>query len=361
MPFVYPSECNTPSMFVPPSSCRLTRNLPMSDSFTPGGNAPRAAALKSAAFRSGDPNTNQGERINGKKRYSSFPANRMLCFRVPRASRRTHALTSAQNSVRVASDRSWYRPWSRSTICGSFSFEPTPEPGPGRSRTYTFPACGSPCTWPCTNTISENTLASAAPTLFGSNPACFKAATSLQRVMLSTNAVVRTRFDVNSRTTSGTCASGRPLSSKAHRSALSASPVKSSSAVSDTWKSRTSHDRSNPPGLICWPNIEKTAKSEVRWCFSHGYCSFTATVRPSFVTARCTCASDAAAIGVSSISANASLALMPNSSAKHASMSSNGRNGALSVSTARASMYAFGMPASPAPPCNEATNCAALL
>ena len=337
----------------------------MSASFTPGGNAPRAAALRSAARRSGDPNTNQGERISGKNRYSSFPANLMLCFRVPRASRRTHALTSAQKSARTVSDRSWYRPWSRSTICGSFSRDAsTPKRASvfrGRSRTYTFPACGSPCTWPCTNTISEKTLASAAPTRFGSNPAFFKAATSLQRVMSPTNAVVRTRLDVNSRTTSGTCASGRPLNSKAQRSALSASPVKSSSAVSDTWKSRTSHDRSNPPGLICWPNIEKTAKSELRWCFSHGYCSFTATVRPSFVTARCTCASDAAAIGVSSISANASFALTPNSSAKHASMSSNGRNGALSVRTASASMYAFGMPASPAPPCNEATNCAALL
>ena len=59
--------------------------------------------------------------------------------------------------------------------------------------------------------------------------------------------------------------------------------------------------------------------------------------------------------------ANASLLLIPNSSRKHASMSSNGRNGALSVSTLSASMYGFGIPASPAPPCSEATNCAALL
>ena len=59
--------------------------------------------------------------------------------------------------------------------------------------------------------------------------------------------------------------------------------------------------------------------------------------------------------------ANASLLDIPYSSRKHASMSSNGRKGALSVSTDSAFTYAFGIPASPAPPCSEAMNCAALL
>ena len=266
MPFVYPRECNTPSMFVPFSSCRLTRNLPMSSSFTPGGSAPRDAARTSPAVTS-PPKTNHGERMSGKNRCSASPAKRSDSALARTASRPTHADTNAQSSPRRSSESSWYRPWSRMTICGSLSVVEeavVDDAAPAsRSRTYTLPACGSPWTNPSTKSISEKTLESVAPTLAGSNPASRSAFGSLHRVMSGMNSVVRTRLLVHSRTTLGATASRRRRRRRfdAHRSALFASPSKSSSAVRLIWKSRTSQERSNPPGLICWPNMAKTAKS----------------------------------------------------------------------------------------------------
>eukprot|EP00982_Pelagococcus_subviridis_P007513 30647-Pelagococcus_subviridis.AAC.2 len=63
-----------------------------------------------------------------------------------------------------------------------------------RGITYTFPACGSPWTCPCTNVISANTLAIAAPTRLGENPAAASSPGSLHRVMFGTNLVVSTRI-----------------------------------------------------------------------------------------------------------------------------------------------------------------------
>eukprot|EP00982_Pelagococcus_subviridis_P007512 30647-Pelagococcus_subviridis.AAC.1 len=120
MPRVYPNECNTPSMFVPlVSSCNPTRKLPMSLSVTFGGSAPFAAALTSAAVMFA-PKTNHGDSTSGKNRWTSplSPANRFDRAVVRAASRRTHAMTSLQKSLRSAGEMSWYRPWSRRTIVG---------------------------------------------------------------------------------------------------------------------------------------------------------------------------------------------------------------------------------------------------
>ena len=75
-----------------------------------------------------------------------------------------------------------------------------------------------------------------------------------------------------------------------------------------------------------------------------GYCTFTATGRPSVVTARCTWPIDAAASGSSSHSANSSPMDRPRASSTVARANSDAIGGALAWSSASASRTGSGKP-----------------
>ena len=75
-----------------------------------------------------------------------------------------------------------------------------------------------------------------------------------------------------------------------------------------------------------------------------GYCTFTATARPSWVMARCTCPIDAAAIGFGSHSANTTSGASPSSSRTTWAASSALIGGALAWSSARAWRTGSGRP-----------------
>mmetsp|Transcript_12600 Transcript_12600/g.31874 ORF Transcript_12600/g.31874 Transcript_12600/m.31874 type:complete len:206 (-) Transcript_12600:346-963(-) len=203
---------------------------------------------------------------------------------------------------------------------------------------YTLPAWGSPCTRPVQNTISAKRSDSMQPTLYGSMPAARSLAASLVGTMSVTNSMVSTRLVVRSQYTLGTlayfwCAKSLPVSS-----AFFPSIMKSSSAEMETSKSFTTQVRSKPPGLICCPNMRKTAKSDAICSSSPGYWIFTATSVPSLSTALWTCASEAAARGSSSTDWKTSLTGLPKSSSITFAMSEKGRKGALSQTILRASM-----------------------
>ena len=75
-----------------------------------------------------------------------------------------------------------------------------------------------------------------------------------------------------------------------------------------------------------------------------GYCTFTATARPSWVMARCTWPIDAAAIGVGSHVANTSSGGRPSSCWTTSAASSALMGGALACSSARAWRTGSGRP-----------------
>ncbi len=75
-----------------------------------------------------------------------------------------------------------------------------------------------------------------------------------------------------------------------------------------------------------------------------GYRSLTATDSPSCVTARCTCASDAAATGRRSMLLKSCAPVLPKDAIKTGSMREKSLNGAPSVNTASVWTYAFGTP-----------------
>ena len=89
--------------------------------------------------------------------------------------------------------------------------------------------------------------------------------------------------------------------------------------------------------------------------------TFSATFRPLRSCALWTCASDAAPTGFCSAASISSSYIWGRSSISTGAMTSRGWGDALSVSSARASTNWCGTIASPAPPCNDARNCPALM
>ncbi len=105
---------------------------------------------------------------------------------------------------------------------------------------------------------------------------------------------------------------------------------------------------SSSSGLMSMPGIQEAKSLPIRviWLRSlmnalsaPGYCTFTATTRPSRQTALCTWPIDAAAAGVSSNSANRSRQSSPSSSRRIAWIDSAGMGGADSCSRVSASRY----------------------
>mmetsp|Transcript_8693 Transcript_8693/g.35201 ORF Transcript_8693/g.35201 Transcript_8693/m.35201 type:complete len:248 (+) Transcript_8693:1026-1769(+) len=168
-----------------------------------------------------------------------------------------------------------------------------------------LPGCGSPCTNPWHASILANVSASAEAAAAGSIPARLSpgpSSTFTPRTysMVSTRPVVRDQWILGV-TIRASSASARPVLSQ-----LRPSHVKSSSLESLSRNSGTRKEKSNVGNATQIAPVMKrmVARSTSNCLLSPGRCTFTATSSPALVTALCTCASDAAAIGSRSNSLN---------------------------------------------------------
>ena len=181
--------------------------------------------------------------------------------------------------------------------------------------TSRFPGCGSAWKNACRNTWVAYEPSSASTSRAGSTPARRRRARSVMRIP-GRYSVTSTRVRVNSGTTAGMRTPGVPAKLRAMRSALAASSVKSSSRarLDSSWSSRSAKpsEPSSPSiARTATRRVERSAESAAR---TSGRCTFTATSRPSCRVARCTCASDADAIGRRQTRANSSSGGAPSSS-----------------------------------------------
>ena len=184
--------------------------------------------------------------------------------------------------------------------------------GPG--NTSMFPGCGSAWKKPLTRICSQYASIMMRATTFGSMPAATSSSVA-EILMPSMYSIVSTRRAVRSHTIAGTRTSPRCARSRATRSALRPSRSKSSSRGTFTRISRaTTRKSKRDSSRASSATSSVTLRRSVSTTRSMpAYCTFTAASRPSCVRARCTCASDAAAIGSREKLANASSGAAPSS------------------------------------------------
>ena len=121
-----------------------------------------------------------------------------------------------------------------------------------------------------------------------------------------TNSIVSTFPEVSDQNTSGVTMRGSSASARPARSHMRPSSSKSSSRVSRSANSGTRNVKSKLGNATVTADVMSriVARSTSNCRRSPGRCTFTATSSPFAVTARCTCASDAAATGSRSNDAN---------------------------------------------------------
>mmetsp|Transcript_40 Transcript_40/g.112 ORF Transcript_40/g.112 Transcript_40/m.112 type:complete len:368 (+) Transcript_40:427-1530(+) len=257
--------------------------------------------------------------------------------RICDSSESTTAAHSRAHCARRSSSICRYSPWSSSTSCTR------PRPS---VRTRMLPGCASQCTQPETNIISPHTCPSSRATPRGSRPSARTDAASDAGVPAS-KSIVSTRAELSCACTRGTRTRSpkRRARHALHFSALRASLRKSSSSGRLSRTSSTSHSKPND-GSSSRTTRTRAARSptSVRsMSCNGGCCTFTASMRPSASErARCTCASEADAMGSRSNSAKSASTGAPSSSCSISRTRSYGVRGAQSKSGRRARRYGSG-------------------
>jgi hypothetical protein len=169
--------------------------------------------------------------------------------------------------------------------------------------------------------------------------------------MPSTNSITSTRRRVCSQTIVGILISGRCARRAPIASALRPSFSKSSSrgicAPSSSMIGRRSRSRSSQP--TARKSARRFARSPRTCPAISGYCTFTATRRPSWRRPTWTCASDAAAMGRGESSAKIVSIGAPSSSSSVRFTIAKGRAGTLSWRRERISTYSGGATSARAP------------
>ena len=161
-----------------------------------------------------------------------------------------------------------------------------------------FPGCGSPCTNPWHSSVRAKVSASASAASRGSTPAALSAGPS-SILAPRTNSIVSTFPVVSGQNTAGVTMRGSSASARPARSHMRPSSSKSSSRVSRSANSGTRNVKSKLGNATVTADVMSliVARSTSNCRLKPGLCTLTATSSPSAVTARCTCASDAAATG----------------------------------------------------------------
>eukprot|EP00982_Pelagococcus_subviridis_P004864 29380-Pelagococcus_subviridis.AAC.26 len=245
-------------------------------------------------------------------------------FRIATACHRRHIRTRSDSSSSV------YRPWSRRTIWTSSpprpprnrprrvvvvvavvvaaapppTSPPRPPLPPPLSRffgcllTIMFPGCGSPCTNPWHASMRANVSASASAAAVGSIPAALNPGPS-STLTPRTYSIVNTRGVVSDQYTFGVTIRGSSASALPVRSHDRPSHTKSSSRARRWRNSGTRNEKSNAgnANFTAFVMNRIVARSTSNCLLSPGRWTFTATSSPAAVTARWTCAKDAAAMG----------------------------------------------------------------
>mmetsp|Transcript_5785 Transcript_5785/g.22852 ORF Transcript_5785/g.22852 Transcript_5785/m.22852 type:complete len:246 (+) Transcript_5785:695-1432(+) len=200
--------------------------------------------------------------------------------------------------------------------------------------------------YPCTRSMRAKQSLSASAACSGSRP--FSRIPSMfVSFSPSMNSIVNTRRVVKSQKTSGVSMRASSANANPSRSQFRPSASKSISFSSLDLNSSTMKPKSNDgkkslvkrtSALIVDMSLSIDRSSPGRWIL-------TATVRPLFNTARCTCANDAAAMGSgSNVSNSASGARPPNSFLTTFSTASRGDGATSSCSLLNRRAYASGTP-----------------
>mmetsp|Transcript_28800 Transcript_28800/g.73422 ORF Transcript_28800/g.73422 Transcript_28800/m.73422 type:complete len:430 (+) Transcript_28800:1168-2457(+) len=253
---------------------------------------------------------------------------------------------SWQNCCRICLSMSRYVPWSSSTTSNGCLLPPSSHdsnPGLPFSRTMRLPGCGSACMNPSTNVSCAYSLTSARPTARG---LMWRARRPSRSLILTPaiHSMTRMRGPHSRSTMMGTDTRGLPTSRHDRRDALRTSVLKSSSTASFCSSSVYSQPRcrlgnSSAATVL---NSFMTARSAATRAARPGYCTLTATSSPVTSRARCTCASEAAAVAVVSNSENSPSASLPSSARSTRLMSAYGLGVALSSSWRSSCLYSTG-------------------
>ncbi len=180
------------------------------------------------------------------------------------------------------------------------------------SWTKRLPGCRSPWKKPSRKTCLKIASAATVSTRSGSWPAAMIAARSSIGIP-AMRSRVRTRRPVRDQSTAGTCRLGSAAKFSASSDAAAASILKSISWPTDSAKRETestnrSRRRSGRSHSMRSASQKNRSRSRPNARSMPGRSTLTATGRPSVVAAKCTCAIEAAATGVSSKLRNSAVA-----------------------------------------------------
>eukprot|EP00162_Nutomonas_longa_P010868 comp20204_c0_seq1/m.39992 comp20204_c0_seq1/g.39992 ORF comp20204_c0_seq1/g.39992 comp20204_c0_seq1/m.39992 type:complete len:388 (-) comp20204_c0_seq1:374-1537(-) len=211
------------------------------------------------------------------------------------------------------------------------------------TRTRMFPGCGSEWTKPVWKIWRLKQALRSRDTSFGSMPRRLISWVSLI-LTPSSKVIVSTRELVSPQMILGVVMLGHSAKSAAKRSAFSASRAKLSSLGRFSLNSSSIQPNLNPGKILLTQNVINSivSMSRLHIPVSPANCTLTASGTPSSSAARCTCASDAAAIGSGSKYSKIFSGGTPNSSVNVVRTLSNDLAGAWSCSLLSVVVYCGG-------------------